>query len=190
MAAYTSQNTDEELYQLIQKGVEKAFDTFFLRHYSALCSYACQFVEREDAEEIAQEIMIWFWENRTMPVWETSLKSYLFKAVKNRCITLINRNDLKQRILLTLYEGDDHLFDDPDFYVVEELSKKIQSALEALPSNYREAFEMNRFQKLTYKEIALQLNVSSKTVDYRIQQALKQLRIDLKDYLPLILFLS
>jgi len=190
MAAYTSRNTDEELYQLIQKGVEKAFDTFFLRHYPALCSYANQFVEREDAEEIAQEIMIWFWENRTMPVWETSLISYLFKAVKNRCITLINRNDLKQRILQTLYEGDDHLFDDPDFYVVEELSQKIQSALEALPSNYREAFEMNRFQKLTYKEIALQLNVSSKTVDYRIQQALKQLRIDLKDYLPLILFLS
>ena len=89
-----------------------------------------------------------------------------------------------------MYEGDDHLFDDPDFYVVEELSQKIQSALEALPSNYREAFEMNRFQKLTYKEIASQLNVSSKTVDYRIQQALKQLRIDLKDYLPLILFLS
>jgi RNA polymerase sigma-70 factor (ECF subfamily) len=190
MAAYTSRNTDEELYQLIQKGVEKAFDTFFLRHYPALCSYANQFVEREDAEEIAQEIMIWFWENRTMPVWETSLISYLFKAVKNRCITLINRNDLKQRILQTLYEGDDHLFDDPDFYVVEELSQKIQSALEALPSNYREAFEMNRFQKLTYKEIASQLNVSSKTVDYRIQQALKQLRIDLKDYLPLILFLS
>jgi RNA polymerase sigma-70 factor (family 1) len=189
MAAYTSRNTDEELYQLIQKGVEKAFDTFFLRHYPALCSYANQFVDREDAEEIAQEIMIWFWENRTMPVWETSLISYLFKAVKNRCITLINRNDLKQRILQTLYEGDDHLFDDPDFYVVEELSQKIQSALEALPSNYREAFEMNRFQKLTYKEIASQLNVSSKTVDYRIQQALKQLRIDLKDYLPLILFL-
>jgi RNA polymerase sigma-70 factor (family 1) len=189
MAAYTSRNTDEELYQLIQKGVEKAFDTFFLRHYPALCSYANQFVEREDAEEIAQEIMIWFWENRTMPVWETSLISYLFKAVKNRCITLINRNDLKQRILQTLYEGDNHLFDDPDFYVVEELSQKIQSALEALPSNYREAFEMNRFQKLTYKEIASQLNVSSKTVDYRIQQALKQLRIDLKDYLPLILFL-
>jgi RNA polymerase sigma-70 factor (ECF subfamily) len=189
MAAYTSRNTDEELYQLIQKGVEKAFDTFFLRHYPALCSYANQFVEREDAEEIAQEIMIWFWENRTMPVWETSLISYLFKAVKNRCITLINRNDLKQRILQTLYDGDDHLFDDPDFYVVEELSQKIQSALEALPSNYREAFEMNRFQKLTYKEIASQLNVSSKTVDYRIQQALKQLRIDLKDYLPLILFL-
>ena len=68
MAAYTSRNTDEELYQLIQKGVEKAFDTFFLRHYPALCSYANQFVEREDAEEIAQEIMILSRLNSVLPV--------------------------------------------------------------------------------------------------------------------------
>ena len=54
-------------------------------------------------------------------------------------------------------------------------------------AGYREAFEMNRFQHLTYGEIASQLNVSSKTVDYRIQQALKLLRVDLRDYLPILL---
>ena len=42
---------------------------------------------------------------------------------------------------------------------------------------------------MSYKEIAVQLNISPKTVDYRIQQALKQLRIELKDYLPLIYLL-
>ena len=46
---------------------------------------------------------------------------------------------------------------------------------------------MSRYQDKTYKEIAQELNVSTKIVDYRIQQALKQLRIDLKDYLPLLL---
>ena len=49
---------------------------------------------------------------------------------------------------------------------------------------------MHRFQQMSYKEIADQLHVSSKTVDYRIQQALKQLRTDLKDYLPLLILLS
>ena len=53
--------------------------------------------------------------------------------------------------------------------------------------NVREAFELNRFQNLTYNEIAERLGVSPKTIDYRIQQALKQLRIDLKEYLPLLL---
>ena len=57
----------------------------------------------------------------------------------------------------------------------------------ALPESYRQAFVMHRFRDMSYKEIAETLEVSPKTVDYRIQQALKQLRIDLKDYLPLLL---
>ncbi len=43
---------------------------------------------------------------------------------------------------------------------------------------------MHRFQDKSYKDIASELNVSAKTVDYRIQQALKLLREDLKEYLP------
>lgn len=190
MPDYTSQNTDEQLYNLIQKGNEKAFEVFFLRHYPALCAYASQFVELEDGQEIAQEVMIWFWENHDAPIWESSPKSYLFKAVKNRCLTLINRNELKQRIFNTLHESLQYLYENPDFYEVEELTKRIENAILALPESYREAFEMNRFQKMTYKEIGLRLNVSAKTVDYRIQQALKQLRIDLKDYLPLFFLLA
>ena len=80
-------------------------------------------------------------------------------------------------------------YEDPDFYVVEELARNIEAALSRLPESYREAFEMNRFQNLTYNEIAEKLNVSSKTVDYRIQQALKLLRVELKDYLPLLMAL-
>ena len=45
---------------------------------------------------------------------------------------------------------------------------------------------MHRFQNMSYKDIDAQLSISHKTVDYRIRQALKQLRIELKDYLPMI----
>ena len=48
---------------------------------------------------------------------------------------------------------------------------------------------MHRFKNMSYKEIAEQLNVSPKTIDYRIQQALKILRAELKDYLPLAWFM-
>ena len=70
----------------------------------------------------------------------------------------------------------------------KELTQKIEKAILNLPESYRVAFEMHRFQNKTYQEIAEELNISSKTVDYRIQQALKQLRKELKDYLPLLLF--
>ena len=54
---------------------------------------------------------------------------------------------------------------------------------------YREAFMLHRFGNKSYKEIADLLQVSPKTVDYRIQQALKQLRILLKDYSPALVWL-
>lgn len=179
--------SDELLFYRIQRNDEEAFEILFLRHYQALCAYARSFVEPADGQEIVSDIMIWLWENRKMHVFEISLKSYLFKAVKNRCLTLINRNEIKQRIEKSLFTDMQSQYDDPDYYIVEELTGKIEDALSRLPDTYRESFEMSRFHNLTYQEIADKLSVSYKTVDYRIQQALKQLRIELKEYLPLLL---
>jgi len=74
-----------------------------------------------------------------------------------------------------------------DAFLAEELLTRIHEAIEQLPPAYREAFVLHRFKDNSYKEIALKLNVSTKTVDYRIQQAMKLLRADLKDYFPLLL---
>lgn len=179
--------SDELLFRQIQHGDEDAFKQLFLRHYPALCAYARQFVEPNDGQEIVSDVMIWLWENKEMQVFDISLKSYLFKSVKNRCLTLINRNEVKQRIEKIVFDDLQSQYDDPDFYVVKELSERIEKAISRLPQSYREAFELNRFQNLTYHEIAERLSVSPKTIDYRIQQALKQLRVELKDYLPLLL---
>ena len=181
--------TDEVLFEKIQAGDVKAFDILFMRYYPLLCAYAKQFVDFDDGQEIVQDVMVWFWENSSMQVIESSPKNYLFRAVKNRCLTLINRNELKQRVVSSMYENQQSQYEDPDFYIVEELTRNIENALSRLPETYREAFEMNRFQSMTYNEIAEKLNVCSKTVDYRIQQALKLLRVELKDYLPLLMAL-
>lgn len=189
LSTLTDKTNDEVLFQRIQAGDTKAFDVLFMRYYPLLCAYAKQFVDFNDGQEIVQDVMVWFWENSSMQVIESSPKNYLFKAVKNRCLTLINRNELKQRIVETLSANKQALYEDPDFYIVEELMKNIEAALSRLPESYREAFEMNRFQNMTYNEISQKLNISPKTVDYRIQQALKLLRIELKDYLPLLMAL-
>ena len=64
-----------------------------------------------------------------------------------------------------------------------------EEALKKLPKEYLEAYEMNRNQHLTHKEIAEKLNVSPQTINYRIGQALKLLRVALKDYLPLFILI-
>ena len=156
---------DTSLLSAIQKGDRSAFDVLFQKYYSVLCTYCYRFVEY-------------------------SLKQYLFKAVYHRCMTRIAQNEVKQRADTAYYERMFAMLQEVDIYQINELSKHIQRAINELPPTYREAFIMHRFQNLSYKEAAELLNVSPKTVDYRIQQALKLLREDLKDYLPLTVLLA
>lgn len=184
------QTTEERfLLSAMQRGDLKAYGVLFRRYYPMLCAYATKFVELKDAEEIVQDVMLWLWENRKTQTFETSLSQYLFKTVYHRAINQIVRHQSQLRADTLFYENMQEMLQDTDFYQLEELQKRIREAVDALPPTYREAFVMHRFDNKSYKEIAEILQVSQKTVDYRIQQALKQLRITLKDYLPLILLL-
>lgn len=87
------------------------------------------------------------------------------------------------------YERTQAALCEVDYGRFEELDRKIKEAMAALPDSYREAFVMHRFKELSYKEIAEVLDVSPQTVAYRIQQALKLLRVSLKDYLPMLVWL-
>lgn len=175
------------LLSSIQRGDQKAFDALFRKYYPMLCAYGHRFVNLEDAEEIVEDALLWIWENRKTFVVESSLSAYLFKMVYRRALNKQAHNDATQRADTYFYEEMQEMLQDADFYQFDELTKRIENAIAALPESYREAFVMNRFQEMSYKEIADSLGVSPKTIDYRIQQALKQLRVDLKDYLPLLL---
>lgn len=92
---------DFELYSQMKKGDREAFNTLFLKYYPVLCAFGKYYVSMEDAEEIVQDIMVWLWENRSFQVIEVSLRSYLFKSVKNKCLALIDKNYTKKTFLRT-----------------------------------------------------------------------------------------
>ena len=185
----TYQSDNDFLLSAVQRGDQKAFDTLFRRYYPMLCAYGHRFVELEDAEEIVEDSLLWIWENRETLVIESSLNSYLFKMVYRRALNKLAHIDATQRADTRFYEEMQEMLQDTDYYQIEELAKRIEDAVAALPESYREAFVMHRFENKSYKEIAEILQVSTQTVNYRIQQSLKLLRVSLKDYLPLILFL-
>lgn len=94
-----------------------------------------------------------------------------------------------EKVHSLLYKKLKEQFDDPDYYFVNELTESINKAIDELPETYRETFQLSRFGEQTNQQIAQSLNVSIKTVEYRISQSLKILRVKLKDYLPLLSFL-
>ena len=181
--------TREEILLLskLQQGDKKAFNALFRKSYPTLCAYAHRFVDLEDAEEIVQDVMLWLWENREILLIESSLSQYLLKMIYHRALNRIAQKEVKYRADTLFYEKNQAMIYDVDFYQIEELTKRIHTAIAALPESYREAFIMHRFKDMSYKEIAELLNISTKTVDYRIQQALKLLRKELKEFLSLAL---
>ena len=180
---------DQLLLEKIQEGNEAAYSQMFVHYYSPLCEYASQFVADADAEELVQDVMVYFWENRKYLVVEKSLKSYLFVSVRNRCFNAIRDRRSKEQIHNFLYEKLKNQIEDIEYYMVNELAINIEKAIEELPEGYRETFKMSRFGEMPNAAIAKQLGVSVKTVEYRITQSLKILRVKLKDYLPLLTFL-
>lgn len=180
---------DKYLYDRMKHGDTVAFDTLFRRHYPSLCAYANRFVVLSDAENIVQDVMLYLWEKRNETVIRNAFATYLYTSVKNRCINLINRGIVQEKVLNAVQRSMQDQFENPDLYVAKELSVRISGALAKLPETYRAAFEKSRFENMSYKEIASETGISVKTVEYRISQAIKILRVELKDYLPLLAFL-
>ena len=176
-------------YTLVHRGVrmldEDKFDRMYVDFYPSMLAYACNFVSHDDAEEAVQDVMVWLWENRRSVVIKTSLKSYLFRSVRNCCMTRITQGKAQQRLRQAIFDRIQPFYEDADNYTSEVLAKKIEEALSHLPEIFRITFEKSRFENKTYPEIASELDISVKAVEYRISQALKQLRAELKDYLPL-----
>ena len=183
---------------LLRAGDEKCFDALFRRYYKPLCTYATRFVAPARAEELVQDTLMWVWENRTSLLPEMPLKSLLFTIIKNKClnhlrhktIALETINNMQEEYNMTLRMNLDsleafeqHIFSDQD---IEDL---INRALDSLPTKCKEIFIMNKLEGKKQEQIATELNLSTNTVRNQISIAYKKLRNELKDYLPLWLFL-
>lgn len=182
--AVTEALRQEDIYQ-----AETAFEMVYKHYYAGLCGYAGRFVTIAAAEEIAQNALIWLWENRTTLCPELSLKYLLFTIVKNKAIDNIRHTQLRSKVHQTMLEKAGNKYDDPNDYLGDELYELFRRALDNLPEQYRIYFEKSRMEGMTHAEIARELGVSPQTVNYHITQAMKCLKKDLKDYLPLLLLL-
>lgn len=180
---------NRNVVRLLRAGNESCFDALFRRYYKPLCTYATRFVAPARAEELVQDTLMWVWENRTSLLPEMPLKSLLFTIVKNKALNSASRNTLRTRIMQQLADKYESRFEEPDFYLEEELIQRFTKALEKMPPEFQQTFRMHRLENMTHKEIAAALHVSPQTVNYRIGQTVRMLREELKEYWPLLILL-
>ncbi len=182
---------EQDILEGIAESDEMAFEGLFKSHFAELCLYATRFVgDIESAEEIVQDIFFNLWNNRNKLNINTSIKAYLYAAVRNTCLNLIKHKKVesKYREYFSRQLQQDELQEE-DWMQGDELHDKITETIEKLPPERKKVFVMSRFENLKYREIAEELNISIKTVENQMGKALQFLREELKDYLPLLLFL-
>lgn len=178
---------NKHIIQALKANDEKMFDAIYRHYFKRLCAFCSQYVDFDESEEIVQETMIWLWENRSSLIPELMLHTLLFTIVKNKALNRITHFEVRRKVHQEIVDKYQEEFSSPDFYLQNELFALYKRAIEKLPQEFRQAYELNRNAHLTHKEIAEKLNVSPQTVNYRIGQALKQLRLALKDYMPLLI---
>lgn len=167
-------------------------EQLFKLHYSSMCKTVYRMVKDEAiAEDVVQDVFFNFWKKREQLTITTSLAAYLKRSATNAGIDYLRKkrptSDNSFDIDEPIYQ---HLSIDSnqsdDTIRTEELSNHIESALELLPPRCKEVFILNRFEELSYQEVADTLGISIKTVENQIGKALKIMRVALKEYLPLL----
>lgn len=175
-------NDDKRNIYLIANGDREAFEKLFRKWYPVLESYAGHYLEAEDARDVVQDVFFNLWKNASSMHIRGEVGAYLYSAVRNRCLSVLDRRNLRERYHSSVRQTVLDSVAEDSYSSFIELSERMTEALSALPDEQRAAFMMSRNGGLKYEEIARDGGVSVKTVEYRISQALKHLRIALADF--------
>ena len=176
----------------IRQGQESAFEQMFRTYYERLCRYAHTLLkDADEAEEMVQTVFLTIWEKHADLEITLSLKAYLYRAVHNHCLNRIKHYGVRENHReYSLYVQADGYDSVTEAIHANELEERIERAVSKLPEQCQVVFRMSRFEELKYQEIADQLGLSVKTIENQIGKALRIMRQELADYLPLIIWLT
>lgn len=189
---------EKHIINKLKQGDEKAFKYIYDCHYVLLCRFACQLLENSSlAEEIVDDAIFYLWEHRADIEITHSIRAYLMRAVRNRCLNELNslshRKELRfssfmlpenMEFLDSIFVEDDHPL---GTLLEQELEEKLLRCIENLPKECKTVFKKSRFEQKKYEEIAGELNISVNTVKYHIKNALAFLQKQMGDYLKVLI---
>ncbi|MEQ8470423.1 MAG: RNA polymerase sigma-70 factor [Marinoscillum sp.] len=174
--------SEPTLVERLRNKDKRAFELVFNEYYGMMKSYAMRFMDSsEEAEEMAQEVFVRFWEKCEALAPDSSVKSYLYRSVHNTCLNYLKhekvKDSYKQYVIAFMEEAQETV----DEVGQQNVQQRIFDEINALPPRCSEIFKLSRYEGLKYQEIADHLNISIKTVEVQMGKALKTLREKLKD---------
>lgn len=183
------QNTNnyiKELTEIFQKKQER----FILFAYSYVR-------DRQEAEDIVMNAFTTLLERREQLQNHPNISALLLTAIKNKSLNYIEHLQVKlnaEKKITNLQQKEISLriasleACNPDKIFCSEIQQLLNSTILTLPQMSRKVFLLSRKKDLTNKEIAQELNISVKTVEFHMTKSLKIIREKLRDYSLAVLF--
>ena len=161
-----------KLLKRLKASDAEAFQALYQKYFEPLYKYIYyQTYNKELSEDILQEVFCRIWEKREQIDPRQSFQAFIYHIAHHLVIDHYRKSSLRKEHLKNI-SFRDLIEEQPPV----ELEQTIYNALNALPFKIRTTFILHRFQNLSYDEIASALNISKKSVEYRISQALEALR--------------
>ena len=174
------------------------FNQLFAKYKDRFIYFAYTYLRDEEAaKDIVVDSFIYYWENRESIKRGDNIPSYILKVVKNKCLNYLRAQNTREKVEKAINEHSTRVLQvqistleacDPQHIFSEEAQQLVREALNSMKPQTREIFIRSRDMDQTYKEIADEMNISVKVVEFHVSKALQILRLYLKDYnIPLLL---
>lgn len=179
--------TEKELIILLKEGDEKAFTTLYRRYWSKVYNFSRLYLSSIlEIEEVVQEVFVKVWESRSLLREDDNFKGFLFVITRNLVFNQFRRSFNENAYKLTVLSSIMPYYNLEEELTAADLQEFIEKMVKELPPRQQEVFNLSRNAHLTYKEISIRLNISKKTVERHINEALKFLKKNIMFYLIFI----
>ncbi len=182
--------------RLLKTAREDAIQLIFDRYYIDLCLYADSILkDRFASEEVVEELFITIWLKAKDLTILTSLKNYLYRSVHNNSIKYLKKMDTEGKNIekFMIHDSSEFYGDESNYQIVDLITKEIEdkanTILLKLPDRCKEIYLLNRYENLSYPEIAEKLNITVGTVKTQMSRAFEKFRIGLKEFLTVLVAL-
>ena len=172
----------------------KEFNNLFYTYKQRFIRFAYTYVHDEDlAEDFVIDTIVYYWEHKEHFAEDFNVLAYMLTILKNKCIDYLRHQQIHQNAsdeisLLYSWDLSNRIYTlealDPEEIYSQEIKDIVNKVLSEMPTQTKTVFMMSRYENKSNKEIALELGITVKGVEYHLTKSMKILRVALKDYLP------
>lgn len=179
---------DTQDFIAVARDDRNAFERLFRRYYRLLCDYGRSILgDRELAEDVVQEVFIYFWNNREVIHIQMSVKAYLYTAVRHGALNVLKKQLIERKHNPQLTEFVEFLQTSEYSDEEQEEINRIRQVMSELPKQCLKVFLMSAVDGKKYQEIADELDISINTVKTHISKAYRLIREKTSGDMPLVL---